>query len=586
VTRVRHTWLVPSLVVAALAVLTLGPVLLHRGYVLVGDMTFVPDQPWKGQWLGLDGSVPRAVPADAIVSLAGHVVPGDLLQKAILLGSLVLAGLGIFRLAVRVPGVSVWARMGGAVLYIWNPYVFERLAIGHWGVLVGYAALPWVLAAALDVRGASHRASARLFLTMLVAATGSPTGGLAAAAVAAVICIEGRRARAGFAVLAMGLIVNLPWLVPALLNDAAPSDPSGVTAFAARADTPLGAWPSLLTFGGIWKEAVVPTERSASLLVVTGLALVVLAAMAMVRRRKHLAGLLPGRLAVIAVGALFVAGLPIGGAGKRLVTHLVDVVPGTGLWRDSQKWLMPFVLVACLGVVVLFDAVQRRLSRNGLPVTFPVVLLALSPVVLLPSLAWGLSGRLEAVSFPGEWGTVRTILENQPSGDRRTAVVPWSAYQRLPWNDRRAALDPALRFFPGQVVASEELRVADGVTVRGDSSPSAVERAVDDHSPLGPALAADGIRYLLVEKTASGADAVRLPAASTLHDGPELLLLDLGAGGRPIRASHPVPILAADALTVLSAAVAAGLLIRRRAPAAIRYDSPGSSHNGDRADDR
>jgi hypothetical protein len=269
-----------------------------------------------------------------------------------------------------------------------------------------------------------------------------------------------------------------------------------------------------------------------------------------------------------------------------LVTHLVDVVPGAGLWRDSQKWLMPFVLVACLGVVVLFDAVQRRLSRNGLPVTFPVVLLALSPVVLLPSLAWGLSGRLEAVSFPGEWGTVRTILENQPSVDRRTAVVPWSAYQRLPWNDRRAALDPALRFFPGQVVASEELRVADGVTVRGDSSPSAVERAVDDHSPLGPALAADGIRYLLVEKTASGADAVRLPAASTLHDGPELLLLDLGAGGRPIRASHPVPILAADALTVLSAAVAAGLLIRRRAPAAIRYDSPGSSHNGDRADDR
>src|SRR3954454_3921744 len=121
-----------------LAALALGPILVHRGYALVGDMTFVPRQPWKSTWLGLDGSLPRAVPADALVSVLGRAVPGDVLQKAILLGTLLVAGVGMLRLADRVPGIASIPRVGAAVFYLWNPYVFERLAIGHWGLLVGY----------------------------------------------------------------------------------------------------------------------------------------------------------------------------------------------------------------------------------------------------------------------------------------------------------------------------------------------------------------------------------------------------------------------------------------------------------------
>ena len=66
----------------AIGVVVLGPMLIRRGYVLRGDMVFVPRMPWKDAWLGLDGSVGRAVPVDALVSVATSVVPGDLLQKA------------------------------------------------------------------------------------------------------------------------------------------------------------------------------------------------------------------------------------------------------------------------------------------------------------------------------------------------------------------------------------------------------------------------------------------------------------------------------------------------------------------------
>jgi hypothetical protein len=581
--------LAPTVMLVGFGVLALGPTLWSRGYVLVGDMTFVPDQPWKSAWLGLDGSVPRAVPADALVSVLSHAMPGDLLQKAILLGILVLAGLGMIRMARIVPGGVAWpARLGGAVLYLWNPYVFERLAIGHWGLLVGYAALPWVLAAALDVRrnvgSGAGRDIARLLLLLAIAAAGSPTGGLVAGLVAVVVTVDRHEVRRTLSVIGAVVLVNLPWLAPGVLNDAGVSDGSGVAAFAARADTSLGAVGSLLTFGGMWKASAAPTERDAGLLVATALVLVIvsLAALVVVGRRPAVReALAADRLVLLAVLGFVLAALPTTGAGERLVTDLVDAATGAGLWRDSQKWLMPFVLVTCLGFALLLDGLGQQLRRRGLPAASSVVVLALAPVVLLPSLAWGLSGRFDPVDFPAEWQTVRTILSEQPAGDRQVAVLPWSAYQRLPWNDHRAALDPSIRFFPGQVVASEDLTISDELTVSGDDRAAArIGRAIAEEEPLGPVLAEVGVRYLLIEKTAPTAVDVAVPTGTTLHDGDELQLVDLGNGSPVRQSSHRSLILAADALTLLALAGGAVAAIRRKPDGGIGYHARGSSIDG------
>ena len=61
---------------ALLTVVILGPLLTGWGFWLFGDMVFVPEQPWKDAWLGLDGTLPRAVPMDAIVSVLTQVLPG------------------------------------------------------------------------------------------------------------------------------------------------------------------------------------------------------------------------------------------------------------------------------------------------------------------------------------------------------------------------------------------------------------------------------------------------------------------------------------------------------------------------------
>jgi hypothetical protein len=379
--------------------------------------------------------------------------------------------------------------------------------------------------------------------------------------------------------------------VPGVLNDGVPSDRAGVTAFAARADTPLGTLGSLLTFGGIWKDAAAPAERDSVLLVLAALVLVLLSLFALIGtswvRTTGTSG--PGRpltvrLATLATLSLLISGLPTTGPGSDLVGWLVVHVSGAGLWRDSQKLLAPFVLVAALGFAALLELVGRRLRDQGLGAATGA--LALVPIMLLPSLAWGLSGRFEPVTYPAEWHAVRAILEQQPVDQRRTMVLPWSAYQRLPWNGRRAALDPALRFFPGDVVTSDDLAVSDTRTVPGEDATAArIGAAIAHGEPLTAVLRSAGVRYVLVEKTASGAADVPSPAGIVLHDGPQLSLVDLGPGARPHHSVERAAILAADALTGVAFLGALVLLIRRRAGVRIGYHARGRSGNGGRAAD-
>ncbi|WP_148046030.1 hypothetical protein [Nocardioides marmoriginsengisoli] len=556
-TSTRGARVVGPAVVVALACLALAPVLLARGFVLVGDMTFVPEQPWSGAWLGLDGSVPRAVPADAFVSAATQVLPGDLLQKAVLLLALVLAGFGMLRLVRAFLPAAVIPATGAAVLYLWNPWVLERLAIGHWGLLVGYAALPWVTVAALAVRR-GERGVLAVVPALAVAAFSSPTGGIAAALVALVVVAERARLARAAALLGAVVVLNLPWLLPGLLGNAAPTDPEGVHAFAARADTPLGAWGSLLTFGGIWKKSIVPGERDAWLLVLLALALTVAGLVFLVRRARA-ADVPVRRLLALAGAGWVLAALPTSAVGADVVVALVEHVPGAGILRDSQKWLLLLVLAVCLGVGLGLEALQRWLDARGGPARAVTATLALLPVVLLPTFAWGISGDLDPVRYPAEWSRAASVLGDRPAADRRTVVLPWSAYQRFTWNGDRAALDPAIRFFPGQVVTNDDLAVRDRTVTGEDRAAARIGAALGDGRPLAPVLADLGIRYVLIERTAPAGESSTaaypaLRAAGTvLHQGPELELLDLGSGRSAPSVSYAPLIVVGDVLALVLA---------------------------------
>src|ERR1700689_5724323 len=112
----------PGLVAGlCLGLLALGPG-LRRGFLLSYDMVFVPREPFSAALPGL--APPRAVPSDLVVAAASRILPGDVVQKLVLLALFVLACAGAAALLDRRPPR---ARLAAGGFYAWNPHVGEGL---------------------------------------------------------------------------------------------------------------------------------------------------------------------------------------------------------------------------------------------------------------------------------------------------------------------------------------------------------------------------------------------------------------------------------------------------------------------------
>ncbi len=525
--RPRRPWRSDLAVTTVLALVVLGPLFTGPGYWLVGDMVFVPHQPWKAAWLGLDGSLPRAVPMDAIVSALTQVVPGSWVQRLFLLGPFLLGGVGIARL---VPGLAWYARAAAIAAYCWNPWVHDHLQIGQWAILAGYFSLPWVALAARALRRDLRSGWAPAALALTAAAVCSPSSGVVAVVVLAVLGLR-RRLASWVLVAGLAVVANLPWVVPSLLaTSGAGSQVStaGVFAgFAARGESALGVVASLLSLGGSWKTSIVAPERTSVVIVALAGALSI-AALLGLRRLRHRDE--ARRVALLALLALLVAALPASTVGAETLSWLGERVPGTALLRDSHRYLAPAALALALGLAGAVTWARAQLAPGREAWVAVAGLLAVAPLALLPSLAWGASD-LRRSTYPADWDRVAERIAAAPPAT--TVVLPWSgSYRRFAWAQDRAVLDPAPRYLPGEVLVDDRTFLSDLVVASEDPRVARISAALGESSPseVAAALRALGVRWVLVEK---GQGAGAQPAGLVEVDGSALRLIDVGSGGSP-----------------------------------------------------
>lgn len=524
-----------------MAVAVLWPV-LAPGYVLSYDMVFVPDLALRPDFLGLGSGLPRAVPSDAVVAVVDEVVPGMVLQKAILLGALVLAGAGARRL---LPADDPVGQLAAATVYVWSPLVAERLVIGHWPLLLTYAALPWLYLAARRLRdGRSGFGPVVLWLAL---ASLSAAGGVLAS-VLALLAVAGRgpgAARRTLGVAVVALVVNAPWLVAGLLQGAAAlSDPSAVELFAAHGEAGMPAWLTVLGLGGIWNAEVVPTSRTGwPAWVALGL-LLTLAAWGALRsrpRRPDRNAPLHGDRALVSAAA---AGLVVTLAGTLVpgpMAWVVQHVPGGGLLRDGTRGL---VLVAPLLAVLVARGIRALTDRlpSGAVRTTLTTVLVLAPVALLPDLAGGAAGRLDPVDLPDEYARARDALAGRVEGREEPAdllVLPFSSYRLPAWNDGRRTLDPLGRFMTPDYLASDTL-VVSGTEIAGEDPRARRVHSLLEEAPAGAegtatlvdALVEEGVGWVLLDRGAQAELAGRVPSADltglpVVHAGDQLVVWEL-----------------------------------------------------------
>ncbi|MEU4252986.1 hypothetical protein AB0F15_36860 [Amycolatopsis sp. NPDC026612] len=533
---------------AGLAFAVCAP-LLGRGFVLSYDMVFAPRQYFVPDAFGLGSTLPRSVPADAAVALATTVLPGDIVQKIVLLLAIFFAALGAGRL---VPTEHQGTRLVAATAYAWTPYVAERLFIGHWPLLLTYACLPWIVEAALAARKHEPNSLPKLVIACAPAVL-TPPGGVLAAAVL-VVAAGSRRL---WQTVPLAVVLNLPWLVPTFLNAGGTfSDPAGVTAFSARAESWGPALLSVLGLGGIWNAETVPGSRAVPLVPVLTLVVVALA----------IAGLRPlarrwGKAPVLSLTGLGVVGVVLASlatlpGGATLLTAATRYLPGAGLLRDAQKWVAWWALPLALGFALAVEAAAAKLKTARGRVAL-VTAAAVFPLLTMPDLAWGGWGRLGTAQYPADWEAVAQRLDDRP-GD--VLALPLSAFRGFAWNGDRTQLDPAPRALPKPVLMDDTLQVG-AERIAGEDPRIGDVRAATSALELTEA----GVGWILVEHGTPGYVDPRLLAGATPVWSGDWLTLYRTPGVPVVKAISWTPALLANgvALALLCVALLCRMLPMR-----------------------
>jgi hypothetical protein len=552
----------------ALSLLVTAP-LLAPGYLLLRDAVSTPRSYLSDAALGLSGAAPRALPQDFAVAVASHVLDGGIVVKVLLIAGLWLAGCGAARLvAVVVPGAGLSGQFVAATLAVWNPYVAERLLQGHWSLLVGYGALPWVAAAVLRMRsgsGASSQALIRpaliwpvLFWTAVAGLT--PTGLMLAAVVALACCAApgGGMPRWVCAAVSLGSAVlgALPWLVASVgAGSLSSSQAVGIGEFAARAEPGLSTIGSLAGLAGIWNGQAAPDSRTTLFAVVATVTLLVIVAVGLptVLRVPQAVPLL-----VLSAVAVVLPALAATGPGLAAMEAVVRAVPGLGVLRDAQKWValaVPGYVVAAAGAVVTL--------RPRIPAAATGAVCCLALIAVLPDLAWGVGGKLTAVRYPAGWSTVSAMINADP---RPVVALPPASMRTFAWTGEAPVLDPLPRWVSADVLTTGDL-VIGGQTVPGEGNRAReIERFVLSGADADE-LARSGVGWVVIEspgrRTVSGTsgDGLNLPVAYADDD---LTLYRVG-GDHP--GSQSRGILIAAHLGWLAALIIGGVgtvLTRRR----------------------
>ncbi len=512
-----------------------------------GFLTLLIAGPWllPGFIFGTDFAGPRhfAFPdsptsyagLQLALALIGLALPSEVVGKMLILGSIFAAGLLAYR---AIPAGGFVPRAVGSLVYMVNPFVYDRLAYGQMGVLAGYAILPWV---ASSIRGlllepTSKRAlvAAAAFIVVgildvhmaLIAVV------LAASLVVGSVLTRARDlhylAQLGRSLVLTGMVAlgaSAYWIIPLVLGIGSEArtfariGEGDLSAFSTASDPSLGLLPNVLGLYGFWAET---TGRFASMkefvaiwpLVLGALLLLSAVGAAAAWRRAdslHLDSARSWVLGLIGAGVV-AAVLEIGVSDPHiapLVGWLDSVFPPYRGMRDAGKWAAVLALVYSqlipIGVVAIVGLTRERL-KGGLRREYAEALL-IALILALPlyygnGLLYGMHGQIQPSSYPAGWYAADRTLAADPRPGR-TVFLPWHGYLALSFvqNTNNVVASPAPMFFSVPVIASQDLEIP-GVSPPNDQDEVAITHLVTAgaQGSWATVLAARNFKYVLLAR--------------------------------------------------------------------------------------
>jgi hypothetical protein len=474
---------------AGLTFFVIGP-MASKGWVVLLDWVTGPRVAFRSRIFA--GSALPAGPAFFGLAAGVHTVAGAAVGWLVPAIVLMVAGLGGAHLASTVTGsrARLPTLLVGVTAALWNPFVHERLYAGQIAVLLGYALLPWLLAASIRVvrelrRGESDPLTpaqlipAGLWGLMIASSVHfAVIGGIAIAAAATAGLIARRRAAISIIrwwaiTTLLTAIVSLAWIAP-VANEAPPKgDKQTIEAFATQPDPNFGLLGGTLVQRGFWRVAPGrPGSEtgwwwSAAAGVLGGAALLGTWT-ALSNRRWTRWNKTPGTFPAVAVGTVCFAGIvgwllgqgPHGLAGPFV--RALSSQPGPlGVMREPGKFLALVSMAWIAGLAAFVDLVCLRTrlvpKRCSQLITGSLLVLALTPIVLTPGFGCGVNGRLRATHYPAGWASVRSTIDQQPTGS--VVLLPYLGYTDAGFTNGRITRNTAKAYFGPRAELSDDAGV-------------------------------------------------------------------------------------------------------------------------------
>jgi len=446
-------------------------------------------------------------------------VPSQIIEKAIFVSIPVLAGIGIHQLLDWLRGRFVppakkmlWAPAlyVGGLLYVVNPFTYERFMAGQYGVLLGYALLPFIVRLLLEFADnpTRRRAIKATLLAVLMSILSLPTIGEVVLLTVCIMAAAAWQQRKNHVMLGvytknMGLgilafcILGSYWLVPAISGNGAIATQlatfttAHAEAFATVGGNILAKFMAVLRLQGFWAEPhqlfMLPQDHTPAwgtirLVIWAG---VITGAVLYWRGAKRLA-------ATFTVAGLASAFIAVG-AGSGLLTHLG--------YREPQKFVgvlaLVFAVFITAGAARVFAWAQTR-SDTAYALTAGAAIF----LVLLwtSTMYWGFAAQLRPRQYPEDWARANSYLTVH-NGEYTTVFVPWHQYMSFDFAGRIIAT-PATHYFDRPVITSNDPELG-AITPPEHAQATRIGNAIKptgDTRQLRAQLYNANVRYILLAK--------------------------------------------------------------------------------------
>jgi hypothetical protein len=423
----------------------------------------------------------------------------------------------------RLVGGSLWCRIGAATLYCANPFVLQRIYVGHFGLLLGYALLPFAVTSALRFvqSGNWWMPTPALWWAVLTALSPHFTWIYGVVLVAVWLTHTPSRVTSVSRLVAVGAtfaLLSMYILLPHMATQLSVSTgtSSDLALYHTTGDPHLGLFANVFGLYGFWRLGPGPTLPKD---VVTGwpfllLALLFVASVGAAARLRGVHGSsptqgedppsrrTPAALLIIGIAGYFLA-LGAQGPTGPLFRWAYFHVPFFAVMREPQKCLM----LTALAYAVFFGwGVERfagsvtRLRLDGRTVG-AATLAVLLPLAYTPTIFDGLAGQIAPSHLPPSWQAADRLIGDGPG---QILFLPWHLYLAFPFTDERVIANPAPASFRRSVISGDNVE-AGGIETTSTSTRSAYLEHLFTLGPethdFGSLVAPLGVQFVVLAKT-------------------------------------------------------------------------------------